>query len=238
MASQNEKNAKRFQLFVENQLLYNKVLRRIYPEVLHKITPRYKKIARWSSEEMYLPRDIYFKDPTMASIGLGGAAQSGHYDWVIVDDPVGKKHMESLPELEKVFNWQDNVKELLDNPNFMEPDASTVMIVCTFWGPGDYGSYVMTEYPEYKFWVVPAMKFTDVKDEDNTKYIQDPEATVMTSNWEDAPGGRSRTAYYEDMMANPQQHLIFWAQHMNMPQKVGGLHKFDLSWFRTFHYEV
>jgi len=242
LASQNEKLAKRFKRFIESQILYNTRLRQLYPDRLTEVTPeyRYRRGNVWTSEEMYLPRATRYrggKEATIQSIGVGGAAQSGHFDWIIIDDPVGKKHMESLPELEKVLNWQDNVKELCDNPNYENPDSSVVQIVCTFWGPGDYGSYVMTEYPEYKFKIVPALKYEGLKNTENVEWIQDPNAEYDCSNWEHAPNGKSTTEYYHNMRAHPQQQVIFWSQHMNMPQKAGGLHKFDVSWLRPFVYE-
>ena len=238
IASENERNAKRFQFFIERQLLYNETLRGLYPDRLDAITPAYKRSTRWSSEEMYLPGSSRTggKEATITSIGIKGAAQSGHYDIVLIDDPVGKKHIESPAELEKVLAWQDNCYELLDNPNFLEPESSIVQIVCTFWGPGDYGCYVVENFPEFKFFVVPALKYSEVKDTENIKYIQDPSANDMTSNWEDAPKGRSKTAYYINMMANPQKQQIFWAQHMNMPQKAGGLQKFDIAWIKEYRW--
>lgn len=240
IASENEKNAKRFQYFIERQLLYNERLRELYPDVLNAITLKYKAKARWSSEEMYLPAPgmpTGGKEATITCIGIKGAAQSGHYDLIIIDDPVGKKHQESPAELDKVLSWQDNTNELCDNPNYMMPEASNIQIVCTFWGPGDYGSYVMENFPEYRFMVVPALKYAEAKDTESMMFIQDPDADEMTSNWEHAPNGRSKTSYYIAMMANPQKQTIFWAQHMNMPQKAGGLQKFDVDWMKYYKWD-
>jgi len=117
----------------------------------------------------------------------------------------------------------------------MEPDGSFVTIVCTFWGPGDYGTYVKEKYKEYEWRVVPGLKDDDlVSDSKGFVYIQNPKADHFTSNWENAPQGKGNTEYYHALMANPEKQNIFWSQIMNNPQKGTGLNKFEASWIRFF----
>jgi len=236
IASQNEDIACRFQWFIQHQVLNNTVLRKLYPE-LQVLDQAYTKRNRWSQKYADLPRGIPYKEASITSIGVGGAAQSGHYDFLFIDDPVGQKHIDSPVELERVMRWHDNTKELLDNPNYMSPDGSTIQLICTFWGPGDYGTYVLEKYPEFKWMIVPCLKDEALEDTDNVKWLQDPDANHMESNWEGAPGGKSTTKYYLDMMANPEQDAIFWAQHMNNPKRASGLNKFDYAWLKFYHLE-
>jgi hypothetical protein len=178
-----------------------------------------------------------YKESSITSIGVGGAAQSGHYDNVFIDDPVGQKHVDSPPELDRVFRWFDNAKELLDNPNYMENEASVIQLICTFWSAGDFGCYVLENYPEYKWRIVPALKDEAVEDSDTIKWIQNPKVEHWHSNWENAPKGKSKTEYYLDMLRHPEQELVFWYQHMNNYKRATGLNKFDAQWFKYFRFE-
>lgn len=234
--SQNADLASRFLYFIQKQILTNRVLRKLYPELL-QIDNSWVKSHRWSSTYLDLPRTIEAKESTITSVGVGGAAQSGHYDLVLVDDPVGQKHIDSPVELEKVLRYHDNIKELLVNPNHESPDGSKICVVATHWGPGDYGCYIQQKYPEYKWRIVPCLKLSSLQNSDTIEYVQDPAAQDGESNWVNPPDERYTTAYYESMKNNPEQHLIFWSQHMNLPERSAGLTKFDKSWLRYWHFE-
>lgn len=236
IASQNEDIAARFIFFIQAQVMNNKLLRKIYPE-LQKVDDNWRRSHRWSSEMMDLPRRTDYKEATITSVGVTSAAQSGHYSTIFSDDPVGQKHIDSPTEMERIYRWHDNTKELLENPNYLSPDGGQIVVVCTRWGQGDYGAYIQDKYPEYQWRVVPALKNVALKDEDNLKWIQDPAAEHDTSNWEGAPGGRSSTAYYHDMRANPEQNIIFWSQHQNDPTAATAMTKFDHNWIRWYHFE-
>lgn len=239
IASQNQEIAKRFIRYIKSNVAHHELLRKVYPE-LQRIDRSWvsgRRDARWSSECADFPRSIDYKESTITSIGVAGAAQSGHYDIVHIDDPVGEKQMNSKVELEKVLSWFDGINELLDNPFWDQPNGSEVNLACTFWGPGDFGCYVQQNYPEYQWRIVPALKFDDTKDTQNVKYIQDPTVGIQQSNWEGAPDGRSKTEYYLEMMANPEKEQRFWSQHMNMPRAGGALNKFLFEWLRYYHIE-
>lgn len=242
--SQREKRAMEFLGFIKTELLRNKILRKIYPDILGELGKEwFSKIAedgtrnRWSDTIIDLPNPKGFHRTSIESIGVGSAAQGGHSDLVIVDDPVGKKHIESPTELEKVFAYHDNIKELLVNPNHLLPEASIISIHCTFWGPGDYGCYIMEAYPEYHWRIVPALRDCELKDEDNIKWLQNPEVEHDECNWVNAPPelGYS-TEYYKQMRANPEQQLIFFAQQQNNPQAASVLTKIDRKWFRYYEW--
>ena len=236
IASQNDDNAKRFLWFIQHQFRNNDLLRKLYPE-LEQVNNVWVKRHRWSAKCVELPRGIPFKEGTITSIGVTGAAQSGHYDMIAIDDPVGQKHIDSPTELEKVFRWHDNTSELLDNPNPDEPTASNITIICTHWGVGDYGHYVQERCPEYHWRIVPCLKDEGLEDVGNIKYIQDPNAEHMKSNWENAPEGKSTTQYYLDMMNDPERQMLFWSQHMNNPREGGTLNKFDKKWIKYYKIE-
>ena len=235
IASQNETLAKRFLNFIQSQILYNERLRKIYPE-LRKVNDAWVKKNRWSDTYCDLPRKGVYSESSISAVGVGGAAQSGHYDFIFIDDPVGEKHRDSQVELEKVWHWHDNTPELLVNPNFKSDKGSTINVICTFWGPGDYGNYLKTAYPEYQWRVVPALKYLAAKDSKNFQWIQDPKANEWETNWPNSPDDRFSTEVYHNMMNNPEKQALFWAQHMNNP-KTGGSTKFDVEWVKPYRFD-
>jgi hypothetical protein len=236
IVSQNAELANRFLYFIQKQLLSNQILRKLYADRLNQVDNGWVKSHRWSQTYLDLPRNLDAKEPTITSIGMGGAAQSGHYDVIVFDDPVGQKHIDSPVEMEKVFRYFDNAKELCINPNHESAAGSSIILIGTFWGPGDFGSYVIEKYPEYYWRIVPCLKDEEAKDTSTVKYVQYPEAGHMESNWPNPPDERYTTKYYLDMMNNPEQSLIFWSQQMNAPHRAQGLTKFDKSWIRYFNF--
>jgi len=238
IVSQNADMANRFLYFIQRQLLTNQVLRKLYADRLKNVDNIWVQSHRWSQKYLDLPRELDAKESTITSIGMGGAAQSGHYDFIFIDDPVGQKHIDSPVELEKVFRWQDNTPELLINQNPQSPDGSQIIIVCTFWGSGDYGSYVMEKDPEYQWRIVPALKDETLVDEKNIKWIQNPLSEHDESNWDNPPEEKYTTEYYHSMRDNPELQQKFWAEHQNNPKRALGLTKFDRAWLRYFHFET
>lgn len=231
IASENERNAGRFLHWIEQQILTNKMLRLVYPE-LEEIDKSYTRTHRWSASEADLPRIGVYSEPTLTAIGVGGAAQSGHYTDILIDDLVGKKARESPAVLHSVMGWFDNTPELLVQPDPSMPDPSSIYNIGTFWFPGDYLCYVHETAPAYQFRVVPCQKDESLENEHNFIWIQNPEADAGESNWDQFP-----TEYYDDMRANPEKELDYWAQHMNNPAKSTALTKFEEGWLKFFHWE-
>ena len=242
IASENENIASRFLTFIEGQVFSNKMLRWLYPELkviskewLGAKLPTTGKQPRWSESQCDLPRKGVYSEATITAIGVGGAAQSGHYTDIHIDDLVGKKAMESVTVLEGIFRWQDNTKELLINPNFRDISGSRIKIAGTHWGNGDYGHYVQQEYPEFKWMITPCQRWSELKDADTVYWHQHPDVEEGESNWPESP--RYTTEHYNEMKANPQTAMIYWCQHMNCPQMSSELNKFDKSWLKFFRWE-
>jgi hypothetical protein len=229
IAAENERLAGRFLHWIQQQLLNNRFLREMYPE-LKPIDQAWTRSHRWSASECDLPRVGTYSEPTFTAIGVGGAAQSGHYTQVLIDDLVGKKAKESLLVLESVLRWFDNAPELLVQPHKDMPNPSSIHIHGTFWFPGDFLCYVRDKYPEFEFRVVPCRKRDQPSKFENITYVQNEEAEVGESNWDQFP-----TEYYIQMLANPEKNIDYWAQHMNDPEQSSELTNFDTAWLRYYH---
>ena len=228
IAAENERLAGRFLHWIQQQLMNNKFLREMYPE-LKQIDPVWTRTHRWSASECDLPRTGTYSEPTFTAIGVGGAAQSGHYTQVLIDDLVGKKAKESQLVLESVLRWFDNTPELLVQPHKDMPSPSSIHIHGTFWFPGDFLCYVRDKYKEFEFKVVPCRKRDPKSKYSNLEYVQNPEADIGESNWEQFP-----TEYYVQMLANPEKNIDYWAQHMNDPEQASELTNFDTDWLRYY----
>ena len=231
--------------FIKQELLRNKLLRKLYPDILGALGKEwFSRIAqdgtrnRWSDTIIDLPNPDGFAPTVIESIGVGCAAQGGHSDLVIVDDPVGQKHIDSITELDKIKTYFDNIKELLVNPNYESPDGSLVSVHSTFWGEGDFGSYIMSDYPEYHWRIVPALKDTKLENTRNVMWVQDPNMFHDECNWVNAPEklGYS-TEHYKSMRSNPQQQMIFFAQQQNNPHASSPLTKIKREWFKYYTWE-
>ena len=242
IAAENEGLAGRFLQRIERQILTNKRLRRIFPE-LKVIDKAYTKSSEnvWSKSECLLPREGLYNEPTFTAIGVQGAAQSGHYTTIHVDDLVGKKCAESALVLESVERWIDNVNELLVAPFVDMPNPSRIFIIGTFWFPGDFLCYVLDKYKEYHFYITPCRRqdLTEnvpeaYRDNPRVTWVQHPTVELDESNWPE----QFPTAYYIDMLQNPEKEMIYWSQHMNMPWKSSSFTKFDTTWLRYWHEEV
>ena len=217
--------------WMQKQVRYNPRLRKIYPELL-KVDDSWCRKSRWSKREMELPREGIYPEPSLSIIGVGGAAQGGHYDIIRIDDLVGKKAMESATVLEGVLQWMDNTEELLLEPDLSTPNASSIEIVGTSWAVGDFFDYILREYPEFKWMSVPCLKDFDIKDQDNLVWLQNPSSEQGESNWPE----QFPTEHYTRMRANPMKSQIFWSQHMNNPSKgEGGFNKFDVKWLKYYY---
>jgi len=220
--------------WMEGQILGNKRLRWIYPE-LSIIDRAYTKANTWSGDRCLLPREGVYPEATFTCVGVRGASQGGHYDIISGDDLVGEKGMESPTVLEDAMRWFDNVEELLTQPDKDSQGASIIRIVGTHWAVGDFGCYVQQSYPEYEWRIVPALKDINLVDHDSIKYIQNPGAGPGDSNWPEA----WPTEHYEQMRSKPDKARVFIMQHQNNPGGAGddGLEKFNESWLRYFHWE-
>ncbi len=218
--------------WMEAQILTNRMLRWVYPE-LTVIDRSYTKTQTWSGDRCLLPRQGVYPEATFSCVGIRGASQGGHFDIISPDDLVGEKGMESPSVLEDFMRWFDNVDELLVEPDLNRPKPSVIHGTGTHWANGDAGHYIQNKYTEYEWRIVPALKDPELRDRDNIRYIQDPSAEPGESNWPDVWS----TKHYVDMKANPEKEAVFYAQHQNNPQASSAMNKFDRSWLRFFHWE-
>jgi len=235
VVSENERLVTNFMDWIQKQLLYNGLLRKVYWDRLKDVNENWTKKHTWSKTAMELPRKGIYPVPSIQAIGVGGAAQSGHYDIIHIDDLVGERAIESPSILDDAIRWFDNVDELLKKSDWTDADGSRIKIVGTHWAMGDFFCYIQEKYPEYQWKIVPCLKSTELckkRQKPNIQYINNPNVTEGESNFP-----FFSTSVYEKMKSNPEKQIIFWCQHMNMPQSSEGFNAFEADWIRYYHFE-
>ena len=111
--SDTEKNAGRFMREIQNHFEHNKVFRATYPEAI----PDNFNSAIWNSTEMVIAsRNAIWREPSIDAIGMGGGAESRHYDIIIGDDTITEKAIHSDLEMEKAIDWTGGLESLLVKP--------------------------------------------------------------------------------------------------------------------------
>jgi len=82
----------------------NSMMNWLFPEFIKPYT-RYKP---WSDSEMSVPcRDTISGTPSIMVIGVGGKAESLHFDVIINDDIIGEKARDSSAEMQAAIAWHD-----------------------------------------------------------------------------------------------------------------------------------
>lgn len=130
-------NAKRFLLEIQKHFLMNKMFRWLYPEV---VPPEVTK-ARWNAEELEVPREVMFREPTIDTIGAKGAVASRHYNIIRGDDIIGEKELQSEIEMEKTIEWASGLESLL-----VSPIEDRIDFVGTRWRTDDVYAYLEKFY--------------------------------------------------------------------------------------------
>ena len=215
---------------IQKQFLYNKLLRKIYADKLSQIDDEWRQKHKWNETIIELPHEGIYRDPSFKAMGVTAASQGGHATKIRVDDIIGKAAMESPTIMQKAFRWIDNMPELLAEPDRNHPNASVIDITGTHYAPGDAYVYIQETYPEYEWFVIPALKDEKLTDTATVRYIQNPKVGHGESNWPD----KFPTEHYEEMRKS--KDVIFWTQHMNRPEGATLLTKFDAAWLRYFHF--
>jgi len=100
-----------------------------------------KRVQRVNKWELELPREEHHRHATFSTIGAGGAAQSGHYHWLKLDDLVGEDARNSETVMKRVLSWFDNIASLLTD---LEIDGWD--LIGTRWAFADVYSHAIKVY--------------------------------------------------------------------------------------------
>ena len=77
--------------------------------------PKAASTERWSSTQFYVTGRKSSRDATMESVGVGGAITGGHFDLIILDDPIELNDARSQSNRDSVWQWfQGTVLKLVE----------------------------------------------------------------------------------------------------------------------------
>lgn len=91
----------------------------------------------WSQDRIVLKRShTNIKEPTVQAAGILTSLVGGHYDLIIIDDPVNRENVSTRDQIEKVILKYKDVVDLL------EPDGQLI-ILGTRWAEGELYGWIM-----------------------------------------------------------------------------------------------
>lgn len=91
LVNEKEQTAKDILSEIKHQIMYNQLLRSLYPEII----PDDFKETAWSATRIVTKRTHARKEPTVFVIGVGGTVIGMHPDEIFVDDMLSREAMES-----------------------------------------------------------------------------------------------------------------------------------------------
>jgi len=72
--------------------------------------------GRWTSTQFYVSGRRNSRDPTMEGVGVLGAITGGHFDLIILDDPIEYNDAQSQSKRDAVWKWFQSTIEYLAEP--------------------------------------------------------------------------------------------------------------------------
>jgi len=128
-ASNAEKKLKK----VKAMITGSKGIRAFYPEL---IPPNLRKTT-WSESEITVPRMEPHQEPSISTIGAGGASAGNHYTRLILDDIIAREASKSPAVMSDAIGWLDGVEDLL-----VDPYQDTIDVVGTRWTHDDVYDHI------------------------------------------------------------------------------------------------
>lgn len=178
----------------------NSLMNWLFPEYI-KPNDRWKP---WSSEMMTVPcRTAISGTPSIMTIGTGGRAESLHFDYIITDDLIGEKAMESDKEMLDAVVWHDNVNSL-----FVSPKDGIERMSGTRWSLSDLYSSVM-DNPDYKIYWKAAedpktgeLFFPELLDHDTLLKIKTNNYALYMSQYQNDPENPAALEFQRSWLHN------------------------------------
>lgn len=135
LAGETEDMAVRNLRYIKMALENNVLLRALWPHVVWENPKR--QAPKWSDDQIIIPRDTPFAEPTIRAIGVGGAVTGMHPIMLIKDDLTTQKAANEPPTMSKAIEWHTDSRALLANP-----DTDLEFITGTRWANYDLPSYI------------------------------------------------------------------------------------------------
>lgn len=134
LANESGLNASTMLEEIKQHILGNQRFRTFYPYVI----PRKTADTTWNRQSILLPRQLIAREPTIMTIGVGGAVVSFHFDLLDFDDLIGEEAYQSPPVMNRAVDWLNHSVSLL-----MAPAESRMILRGTRWRYNDLYAHAM-----------------------------------------------------------------------------------------------
>ncbi len=145
LSNESATNAEHFLSTIENVFETNQLFRLLFNHLLPDSGIGAGKSKRWNQSEMLIKRESSWPEATIETIGVGGAAQSRHYDVIIFDDLIGKEAMDSETTMTSTISWFDYAESL-----FVSPTKGIANVIGTRWTKRDLYQHILEDDKRYK----------------------------------------------------------------------------------------
>jgi hypothetical protein len=135
LAGETEEMAVRNLRYIKTMLEGNALLRALWPHVAWDNAR--KQAPKWSDDQIIVPRQTPFAEPTIRAIGVGGAVTGMHPCCLIKDDLTTQRAANEPPTMAKAIEWHNDSRAL-----FANPDTDLEFITGTRWANFDLPSYI------------------------------------------------------------------------------------------------
>ena len=123
----------------------NQLLRAFWPDAMWE-SPKRESPA-WNEQEVILPRQTNYPDPTIRAIGVGGAITGSRPNVLIKDDLISLAAANSDLEMETAIEWHKVSRALMDEYEKTTGTESLEFIIGTKWSVYDLYSYIIDNDP-------------------------------------------------------------------------------------------
>jgi hypothetical protein len=111
----------------------NSLFRALWPHAVWETKPA----KRWNANEMVVPRNIDYPDPTIQALGVDGAVTGGRFDIAIRDDLISLKAANSSVEMNTAIRW------MIASRALYESDTTLEFTIGTRWAVFDIYSFML-----------------------------------------------------------------------------------------------
>lgn len=100
-----------------------------------------RQAKAWNNEEIIIPRENEFPDPTLRAMGVDGAITGAHPLVLIKDDLISNEAADSAAVMTTAIQWHIDSRALINRDECLE------FIIGTHWAVGDLYCYIEAEDP-------------------------------------------------------------------------------------------
>jgi len=220
LTHETHEHASRFLYKIAAAFRENPLMLVMYPELIP--SPR---VQRMNKTELELPRDVHHSEPTFDTLGVAAAEQGRHYNWLKIDDPIGKEARDSSVVMAKTLLWFDNILSLLTRPKYDGFDLTG-----TRWAFFDAYSNAVKMYG-----VNRDKSILRAYDKRDVELFQDGLLCIYARGAiENGQPVFPEEFSLDDLNRIRRRPEVWAAQYANNPRE-GSLTKFDPSWLKFYN---